>query len=553
MHSDHFGGIVASPLRWITLNPRVLNRRPNSCTSKLNFRRNSIMKIIICGAGRVGQAIARHLEREDADVVVVDKDEKRLERVASELKVSETVHGNACNPEVLEKAGAKDCDIIVAVTSSDETNFTICHIASKVSDAVIPSKIARMREEHFTQLVESNAFENIVDVVIQPEIDVAKVIVRNFETPDTKFYCELADEQLKIIALKLSSKEDFPLDKLKQYDPYPQEEAPTKGFSNEESSSQSKSTHSPGVSILGFIDHESNKFEFLKLEELSKVKVKDENDQNSKDVYKPKDYTVYFTVKSSKFDSFISEFVGTEDAISRVLIVGAGHIGYNVAKELEKKKRVQTKLIENDIDVANRAAERLSKTSVLIGDGLDRKILDEAKVADTDCVLATTGDDKTNIMICLFAEHLEAKHSFAMINDRNLKAFSESTDIDTVVSLRLQTLSKVIDRIRGKNIHNTRVIEDGRAEILEGIVSEDSHLENENIEKDYLDKNIQLVAIVRENKDHESHDETTSSIYLPNDKLPEKFEVNDRVIMLCLHDKETVKKVKRKFSKRATS
>ncbi len=520
--------------------------------------------IIICGAGRVGHAIARHLEREDMSVVVIDTDEKRLDRVATELKVSDTIPGNACDRNILEQAGADDCDIIVAVTRSDETNFTICQLASKQFE--IQSKIARMRGAHYTQLIEkgdSKMFDGVVDVVIQPEIDVAKVIVRNFEMPETKFYCELADEQLKIIALKLSREEEFPHEKLKPYDPYPNQE--NNSYNNKSDGSDDKNQfdeqendngnnkenekESPGIAILGFIDHDEDELEFLKLSELSRYKDK-ESDQIR---YTPKDYTVYFTVKSSAFEHFMTEFVGEGDDISRVLIVGGGHIGYNVAKELEKRKRVHTRLIEQDSNVANWAAERLKKTSVLLGDGLDRKMLNEAKVSDADCVFAMTGDDKTNIMICLFAEHLKAKHSVAMINDRNLKSFSESTDIDTVVSLRLQTLSKVIDFIRGKNIHNTRVIEDGKAEILEGIVSDDSLMKDEEINNEYVGKNIQLVAVIRPNENAESNTESPDQIYLPNDSLPKQYEQGDRVIMLCLHNKETVKNVERKFSVSATT
>lgn len=508
--------------------------------------------IIICGAGRVGHAIARHLGREDTSIVVVDLDEERLHRVATELKVSDTIDGNACDRDTLKRARAEDCDILIAVTSSDETNFMICRIASKIFG--IDKNIARMRGAHYTQLiekVENNIFEGVVDVVIQPEIDVAKVIVRNFEMPDTKFYCELAEDQIKIIALKLSKEREFPFAKLKPFDPYPLKKNENKdthasGESNDNKKKveEDSNNEGPGIAILGFIDPDKDELEFQKLSELPGSK---------KECVPPKDYTVYFTVKSSAFEHFMSEFVGEENEISRVLIVGGGHIGCNLAKELEKRKRIHTRLIEQNSDVANRIAEQLKKTSILVGDGLDRKILEEAKVADADCVFAMTGDDKTNIMICLFAEHLEAKHSFAMINDRNLKSFSESTDIDTVVSLRLQTLSKVIDLIRGVNIHNTRVIEDGNAEILEGIVVKRSLIRDEDIDKEFVGKDIQLVAVIRPNENAESDAESLNQIYLPNDDLPEQYEVGDRVIMLCLHDKESVKTVEHKFSVSAMS
>lgn len=479
------------------------------------------MKIIICGAGRVGQAIARHLEREDASIVFVDIDEDRLDRVATELKISDIIMGNACDPDVLTKAGAKDCEILVAVTPNDETNFVICHIAKAIFGT--ESTIARMRGEHYTKYIGEKVFKDVVDVVIQPEIDVAKAIVRNLDMPETKFYCELADEELKVIALKLGCTEKFAPSRLKTL--------------NED-------LKDLGVAVLGFVRPDYEKLEFLKFSELP---------QSDQDGDGDTEYKVYFAVKSSNFDKFIAEFAEQQKESGRVLIVGGGHIGYNIAKELERNKSFSTRLIELDSDVASQIAERLNRTSVLNGDGLDRKILDEAKVADTDFVLATTSDDKTNIMICLFAEHLEAKHSFAMINDRNLKSFSESTDIDTVVSLRLQTLSKVIDSIRGKNIHNTRVIEDGRAEILEGIVRNKSNIYDEEIDENYFDKQIRLVAVVRQVEEIDASEGVKSKIFLPSAETKIKMAENDRVILLCLHDKETVKKAERLFSLKPTA
>ena len=511
------------------------------------------MKIIICGAGRVGQAIARHLEREDATITVVDEDSKRLDEIATELRVSDTIQGNACDRDILDQAGANDCDMIVAVTSSDETNFVVCRLATELFG--VPDKIARMREAHYTQLIETReVFNGIVDVVIQPEIDVAKMIVRNIVMPENKFYCELADGQVRIIALKLGSTEKFGFSRLKtikddleKFDKEADPEFTTRYGKNpdeeEQESTKTKETENstlPRAAILGFVDPQSKDLEFKQYIDLTK----DEREGNG-----TTEYTVYFTIESSVFDKFIAEFIGEEEDLSRVLIVGGGHIGYNVAKEIEKKKRVNIRLIEQNPAMADRAAESLKRTSVLVGDGLDRKMLEEAKVADTDCVLATTGDDKTNIMICLFAEFLQAKHSFAMINDRNLKSFSESSDIDTVVSMRLQTLSKVIDRIRGDKIRNTRVIEDGRAEILEGHVDDHSHICDEEVNEFFFGKNkIKLVAVIRPPDSQNDEVNTEDKIFLPREGFKFKAKHNDRLILLCQHHKETMKTVVHYFS-----
>ena len=160
------------------------------------------MKTIICGAGDVGYSIADKLSRENFEVTVIDEDENRLNKVSENLDVK-TINGIPSMPSVLESAGANDCEILIAVTKSDETNMVTCQIGHSLFK--IKKKIARIRQQDYLKNDWKNLYndENFpIDAIISPEQEVAKGIFRRLISPGTIDMVELSDKKLKLIGLK---------------------------------------------------------------------------------------------------------------------------------------------------------------------------------------------------------------------------------------------------------------------------------------------------------------------------------------------------------------
>ncbi len=141
------------------------------------------MKVIVCGAGQVGYHIARQLSIENHDITVVDSSGENIRRVSDTLDV-QTIQGFASDPDVQERASAPDADMLIAVTQSDEVNMVACQVAHSLFK--VPTKLARVRNQSYLQPIWADLFsrENLpIDVIISPELEVARAISRDLVVP----------------------------------------------------------------------------------------------------------------------------------------------------------------------------------------------------------------------------------------------------------------------------------------------------------------------------------------------------------------------------------
>ncbi|HSF91179.1 MAG TPA: Trk system potassium transporter TrkA [Paracoccaceae bacterium] len=400
------------------------------------------MKVIICGAGQVGSQIARHLSSENNDVTVVDNNPDLVRRITDTLDVG-GVTGFASHPDVLERAGARDADMIIAATFSDEVNMVTCQVAHSVFE--IPRKVARLRAQSYLDVVYSDMYRRDhlpIDVVISPEREVAETALRRLYAPAAFDTARFLDGKVQLIGLVLD--EDCAV-----------VNTPLRQLSELFSTLRAVVT---GIRREGklFIPH-------------------------AKDQLFPGDQ-VYLICADEDVFRLYEIFGKANSTVSRVVVVGGGNVGLLVAQKLEKSKnRIRTKLIERNRGKAEIAADALERTVVLNGDGLDMDILEEANLDRADAFLAVTDDDKTNLLSCARAKANGCPLTIALINDPSFVSMTPTLGIDAYINPRATTVSSILRHIRHGRVRDVYSIGDGEAEVIEAQVLSTSPLSGKQI------------------------------------------------------------------------
>ena len=167
------------------------------------------MKVVICGAGQVGTSIAQHLASENNDVTVIDQDAILVQKISETLDVR-SIQGLASQPNILEQAGAKEADMLIAVTFSDEVNMVACQVGHSLFN--IPTKIARVRQQEYLKPIWGDLFsrDNMpIDVIISPEREVARAIGRQLQVPGAFDVVPMADGLVQVVGVRCG--EDCPI------------------------------------------------------------------------------------------------------------------------------------------------------------------------------------------------------------------------------------------------------------------------------------------------------------------------------------------------------
>jgi len=419
------------------------------------------MKVIICGAGQVGWQIARHLSGEKNDVTVVDSNADLVRRATDTLDV-QGVAGFASYPDVLERAGARDADMIIAATHSDEVNMVTCEIAHAVFS--IPRKIARLRAQNYLDAIYGDLFQtkNLpIDVVISPEREVAEAALQRLSAPaafDTESFMG-GKAQLLGIALD----EDCPVIN-----------TPLRQLSD---------LFSTLRAIVVGVRREEKLF------------APDPDDQLFADDQ------IYVFTHTEDVNRTLEIFGKTTKKQERVVIVGGGNVGLAVAHALEMRTdRVRVKMIERNRASAERAADTLQRTIVLNGDGMDIDILMEADIDRADAVLVVTDDDKTNMLVAVRAKSAGCPMAIALINDPTLVPLMAPLDIDAYINPRATTVSSILRHVRHGRVRAIYSIGDAEAEVIEAQVLSSSPLAGRQIRDIEFPEGVLVGMILRGEK-----------------------------------------------------
>ncbi|HYE49443.1 MAG TPA: Trk system potassium transporter TrkA [Azospirillaceae bacterium] len=416
------------------------------------------MRVIVCGAGQVGSNIARYLASEGNNVTVIDQSAELIQKISDTLDVQAMV-GFASHPNVLEAAGAAEADMIIAVTLADEVNMVACQVAHSLFN--VPTKIARVRHQSYLQPIWADLFsrEHLpIDVIISPEIEVARAIARRLQVPGAFDMIPLADGKVRVIGVVCGA--NCPI------------------------------VHTPLRQLTGL-------FPDLNIEIVAIVRQDKPIIPSGDDQMLPGD-EVYFVADTEHVARAMAAFGHEEPEARRVIIMGGGNIGLCLAEEIEDKHPgVSARIIELDRRRAQYIAQRLNRTMVLHGDGLDPDILEEANVRASETVVAVSNDDEGNILASLLAKRYGCQRAITLINKTTYQPLVQPLGIDAVVSPRSITVSSILQHVRRGRIKSVHSLREGFAEIIEAEALETSSLINTPLREVRLPEGVIVGAIVR--------------------------------------------------------
>ena len=455
------------------------------------------MKVIICGAGEVGKTLAQHLLKENNDITIIDQSEENLKEIKEHLDVN-TYVGFGSQPSILDKAGAKNAEMLIAVTQSDEVNMIACEVAN--SQFNIPLKVARIRDQHYLDPNYESLFSKdqiSVDLIISPETEVAEAIRRRLIAPGAFEIIPFSDKKIVLLGIKIE-----------------------------------KDCPHINKQITKIQDNLNElKMSFLSIFRKEKIVIPDENEK-----IKLGD-SVYVIADTNNLHKVMGFFGHQETKANSVVIVGGGNIGVSLAKKLEESKfGANTKLIELNKERAENISAELNDTLVLNGSSLDLEILQEAKISDTETIISVTNQDEVNILTSLLAKKQGCKKAISLANDTTYRSILEPLGIDDVLSPQAITVSRILSYIRKGNIRQVYSLREGEGEVIEADAVEASSLVNKKICDLKLPTGIKIGAVLK--NDNEVH------ISNPN------LEINngDRIILFSLS--KMIKKVENLLSVR---
>ncbi len=426
------------------------------------------MNIIICGAGRVGFTIAKQLSEQNHSITVIDTSSEDIQKIDDALDVK-AILGKATYPTILEKANAAETDMIIAVTRNDEINMLICQIAFSIFK--IPKKIARIRSQDYLNPKFSTVYnkENLpIDVIISPELEIAKSIQRKLEAPGALDSVPFAENKIRLLEILINNDCNLINIKLKDL---------TKKYPNLD------------ANVIGII--RDDKFIIPKKD--------DDIRENDK---------IYVIINSSQTTETLEAFGHTEKVSKRILIVGGGNIGFNLAKNIEETlDAARVKIVEKDKERSEFLAAELNNTIVINGNGLDEEVLAEANLEEAETVLALTNDDEDNLMVSVLVEkfakdekEIEDKRTMALVNKPNYSLLQDSLKIDDLIDPRMNTVSSILKHVHKGTIETAYTIMNGEYEVIEADIIETSELINKELKNSNLPDEIRIGAVLRGDK-----------------------------------------------------
>ncbi len=448
---------------------RIFNR------AKSQTPKDRYEDIIIIGAGEVGYQLARKLSRDKKSVTVIDSKASKLVNIESHLDVR-TIHGSGTNPRILEQAGIKDADVCIAATNVDDTNILVSVFASILNPKIV--RLARVRAPEYdiyaNQMQESGLG---IQMMVNTDKEVVRTIDRLLALPEALDYAEFANGQVRMVCYKVDSGDFL------------------------------------GCSLIDFRNIVNTDGILV-----AAIRRRDTLFIPSGEDTIEKDDVVYFVYRIGAQKALLKALNKANAFFSSACIVGAGHIGKELAVLFEKKG-IQVKLIELKEERARQIASELSSTLVLVGDAREKELLVSENIPKMDVFVAVTEDDETNILTCLLAKNLGIKDIVARVNKASYMPIISSIGIEHSVSPQLAAVNSFMNFLSEGKVFASVSIGTDEAEIIETKIADDSPYNNIPLKDLKIPKGILILCILRDNV-----------IHIPQGNT--MFEANDRVIVI---------------------
>lgn len=461
------------------------------------------MRILILGAGRVGESVAESLVSEQNDITVIDPDPDRLRLLEDKLDLR-GVPGNGIQPSVLRRAGAMDADLFIACASLDETNLTACRVAKSVFN--LPTTIARVRSDEFEEdsplLVKEGGFG--VDHVICPEESVMRYVHKLIEYPEALQILEFSQQRAHLIAVRAA------------------------------------------VGSL-LVHHTIGEFKLLfpqaPMRVVAVYRQDDELTINAHTRVLPGD-EVFVLADKTQIKEILSAIHKDDRPVRRIMIAGGGKVGLRLARSLAGN--YQVKLIDRNRQRCDYLASELpSDMLVLCGDSADEDLLVEENVGEVDLFVSLTSDDEDNILSAMLAKRLGARRVIALVNRRIYAEMMQGSAIDIAISPAQTVIGELLVHVRRGAVAAVHSLRRGAAEALEGIARGDarsSKLVGQRIKDIALPPGAHFGVIVR------GHG-AACQVLMPHHHL--MIEADDHVIIFIPH-KNLLRAVEKLFQVSAT-
>lgn len=427
------------------------------------------MRVVVIGAGKLGYSVAQLLAKEQCDVVVIEQDEERREVVKNTLDVL-TIGANGTSPLTMMQPDVRDADVVLATTDNDEVNMVACMLAKANG---VKHTVARVRNTDYTQKADKFMHNTMgIDLVLNPEQITAVEISRILMTPSALDVEDFAEGTVRMVETRLTVDSPYVGKTLSDLEIPPQ--------------------------ILVAMIFRNHRMII----------------PHGDDILQPND-DVYFVGSKNAITEFEKQFAVTAKKMERIMIIGAGRTGRFLAPILEKQG-MNIKIIDKNKERCQQVAEKLVKGTVLNGDGTDMDLLTEEGIAEADCVICITDDDKLNLMLALLAKHLGAKKTIVRVARNEYIELMEKVGVDIVLSSRLLTSGEILRFVRRGCVMSVSLLADAKAQAMEILVSRNSHVAGKSLMAARLPKECLVGAVVHGGQ---VQIPTGSTILYPQDRV----------------------------------
>ena len=410
------------------------------------------MKIIIAGAGDLGSHLAKLFSSESHDIYLIDQNEERLNTISSQIDVF-TIAGDAKSVEIMEQKLISSCDLLIAVTSIEETNMLICILGKKLG---AKRTIARINDVNIIKENKEHFYNELgIDTLISPthlaSLEIQRLVNQSAFTDDIEF----DNGKLTVFGISLSKKSNLINKTVRE-----------------------SADLNPNLSFKPLALHR---------DDLTLI-------VNSETVLKENDIVYFISLKNS-IPNIIKLCGRNNFIIKDVMIIGGSRIGINTAELLENDFRVT--VVEKDKATCEQMANILKKTLVINIDGHDVKMLEEEGLTEIDALISVTADSEMNIMTSLVGKSHGIKKTIARIENFDYINLSQSIGINTLINKKIIAADNIFKFVRKGNVSLVANLHGTDAEIIEFVVKDSSKITNSPINKLNFPNSSKIAGVIR--------------------------------------------------------